>query len=617
MKLIKLKLQGFKSFTDEQVLWFSSLQTPGFFFLTGQNLIEPKLGANGVGKSSIYDAISWVLFGKTVSGLKAGSVGNWSSDKICKVELEFDIGQHQHTIIRTWKPNSLKLDDIEVEQNKIDELIGLSYESFTYTVLVGQFTIKFFDLSPADKLQLFTEVLDLDRWLKYSEKAKKHTNEFDATIRTQEQSISYLNGQIETLSRQDYTEKIEEWNDNKVGRVEKLDTKLKELRGKKQYLSNQLVEIEKEAPLANTEQIEQLEQKVSDIKSNLRSNRNADREIQIQLSSIGTTLKHLNEEWTKLKNLEKAGMCPMCLQKVTGQSMSTHFEELKDKITKVEETRTQLMTQSREAQSKEGALEVVLKNTEETLVEIKKKNSELSKKIEDNKREQKWVIQEMTQTKELIQKTTQEENPYTKLQEQNKIDLINLKDDLNTKENQLLSLRQKQEMYKYWEKGFKEIRLMVVEEVLKEFEIQTNNNLQRLGLADWKVEYSVDQETKSGTVRKGFTVMIQSPVNNEMVPFECWSGGEGQRLRLAGTLGLMDLISNRTPNKWSIELWDEPTQHLSLNGIDDLVQVLRERAHREDKQVLLADHRDFITRGEFTGVINVVKDEKGSKICIG
>mgnify|MGYP001573802080 FL=1 len=88
-------------------------------------------------------------------------------------------------------------------------------------------------------------------------------------------------------------------------------------------------------------------------------------------------------------------------------------------------------------------------------------------------------------------------------------------------------------------------------------------------------------------------------------------------MRLAGTLGLMDLIANRTPNKWTIEMWDEPTQHLSPGGIDDLVQVLRERAYREDKQVLLADHRDFITRGEFTGVINVVKDEKGSKICIG
>src|SRR3972149_4794937 len=133
MKINSLKIQGFKSFTEEQTIDFSSLQTPGFFFLTGQNLIEPKLGANGVGKSSIYDAVAWVLYGKTVSGLKAGSVGNWSSDKICRVEIEFSLGQDNHSITRTWKPNSLKLDSVEVEQSKVDELVGLSYESFTYT----------------------------------------------------------------------------------------------------------------------------------------------------------------------------------------------------------------------------------------------------------------------------------------------------------------------------------------------------------------------------------------------------------------------------------------------------------------------------------------------------
>ena len=79
----------------------------------------------------------------------------------------------------------------------------------------------------------------------------------------------------------------------------------------------------------------------------------------------------------------------------------------------------------------------------------------------------------------------------------------------------------------------------------------------------------------------------------------------------------MDLISNRTIHRWSIEFYDEPTQFLSDDGISDLMDVLRDRAYRENKQVILADHRDFITRGEFSGMINVVKDENGSKVCIG
>jgi DNA repair exonuclease SbcCD ATPase subunit len=162
--------------------------------------------------------------------------------------------------------------------------------------------------------------------------------------------------------------------------------------------------------------------------------------------------------------------------------------------------------------------------------------------------------------------------------------------------------------------GFKKIRLLIIKEALTEFEICINNNLQELGLHDWKIRLDVDRETKSKTIQKGFHVFIESPTKKEYVPFECYCGGERGRLKLAGVLGLIDFINNRKGSGCDIEIFDEPTTHLSVEGESDLIDILARRSREYGKKIFFIDHKDLGSCGEFDGIIEVMKDKNGSYI---
>jgi energy-coupling factor transporter ATP-binding protein EcfA2 len=127
------------------------------------------------------------------------------------------------------------------------------------------------------------------------------------------------------------------------------------------------------------------------------------------------------------------------------------------------------------------------------------------------------------------------------------------------------------------------------------------------------VDFAVEGLTKGGKVRKGFTATITTPQNLEPVPWAAWSGGETQRLRLAGALGLADLIAAKSGQHVGFEVYDEPSQYLSAAGIESMVSVLRDRATSMKKSIFLIDHR-HLDSTNFAGMITVVKNTDGCTV---
>ena len=70
--ITKIEIENFKSFAQKHTFKFPN--NPGIYFLTGENLAQPRLGPNGAGKTSFLDAISWALYGHTTRGLKAADI---------------------------------------------------------------------------------------------------------------------------------------------------------------------------------------------------------------------------------------------------------------------------------------------------------------------------------------------------------------------------------------------------------------------------------------------------------------------------------------------------------------------------------------------------------------
>ncbi len=563
MKILKLEVQGFRSFSASQSLDFSTMK-PGLYHVTGKNNVEPELEANGAGKSSLFEAVFWALYGKTSRNLKARSVKNWSSDEKCAAILELQTTSGTMSLLRTWGPNSLEVSgksvgDRPIEQAELETLIGMSPEAFLFAVYFAQFSPAFVDLSPAEQTVVFSTVLNLDLWERASTLANEQSRKTESKIQQLREATARIQGQAEELLSQDYSAAEKQWKKEHGAELKAAEDAL--------ALKQQTLKaLDAEAGVY---------QKVKEA---------ADKQQKVVTEAI-LECRQLAMEIEKLskQNITK---CPTCGQSVNRQHIKKELDRVK----------------------------AVFKEREAARVKEAKKYVSLSESIPDD-----YDLRQQTADREFqfaaakmfaIKSKT---NPYTQLREEQEQRGEQLAKQLEESEAELATAEKQVKATQYWIKGFKEIRLSLIRESLTQLAVEVNEVLFQLGLQDWSVAFDMEKETKSGSINRSFTVMIRSPHTEEPVPWEVWSGGESQRLRLAISLGFSNLICSRMGIQPNVEFFDEPSQWLSESGIQDLLTVLATRAERQKKIILLADHRalDF---GGFAGTISVVKDQDGSRV---
>lgn len=607
MLIKSIDIEGFKSYTKKQTLDFTKYDK--LIFVTGENKIEPELSANGVGKSSLFEAVSWVLFGKTSTNLKAGDVKNWDTNRPCEVTLSFEKNGTTYTLCRTWNPNTLLLNGEVVSQTDLEILIGLNFESFSYSVFISQFGEKFVDFTPSEKMKVFSQIMgkSLTMWDKFSEVSKAKKEDLNDELVKLQLNCSKKSGEISALEGLNYDTLISEFEEEREIELEKLNSEIEKL-------------LKTTTPIHTAKELlEDINITISNLKEKLVSEQDNLSLINDKINTHKSTITNfefvLKNNTKTIKQLSTLdSICPICLQK-------TNKELLDEAISNLNKENTQLKQEVSTTQTHLDLLNIGYKSCKAIIVDLEKqintKQSELvniSKKITELEVLEKNTNTNIARLKQNILDLIDAPNPYIKQKQENSRNIDILRQELLQLENTLLSIKDDFEIYKYWVTGFKEIKLLLTAEALLEFEIEVNNNLQKLGLRDWKVKLDIDSETKSGTVKKGFTVLVQSPLNKSLVPFECWSGGEAQRLRLAISLGLVDFVRNRSIEPCNILIMDEPTQFLSDTGIDDLLIALRDKAMSDGISIFLIDHRNLKTSGVFENMINLIKDENGTII---
>jgi DNA repair exonuclease SbcCD ATPase subunit len=306
------------------------------------------------------------------------------------------------------------------------------------------------------------------------------------------------------------------------------------------------------------------------------------------------------------------GTCPTCFQKVSGQHQKTELarldEVIKDLIIEIKhltslatEIKNEVVLEDKKITAIEVTIRNIRKNRDDFSTKITLKNSQLA---------------EIASLIERIETALAEKDPKNEFTEMIADKLTAQKEQLEKlakRKGKLQQLEEEKEALSFWSKGFKKIRLSIIDETLQQLEIEVNNNLAGLGLTDCRIEFDVERENKSGGISKGFVVLVHfTGADDAGLRFETYSGGEGQRLRLAGDLGLANLIMHRAGLESTIEFFDEPSDHLSPEGILDLAETLYNRAMASGKRILLIDHQniDF----DFTGRYVAVKDSSGSSL---
>lgn len=142
-------------------------------------------GANGNGKSSIFSALVWCLYGKNLKGIS--NVNTWTESqpkdyKGTYVDVYFQKGEDTYQIIRCLnfkdiledgaKGNSrlciiknAELVDIKGKnaiQDEINRILGMSYSLFMNSIMFGQGIKRLIQESNQDKKKIFEEVFDLE-----------------------------------------------------------------------------------------------------------------------------------------------------------------------------------------------------------------------------------------------------------------------------------------------------------------------------------------------------------------------------------------------------------------------------------------------------------------------
>jgi len=603
-----IRIKGFRSFINEAVIQFDSAGA-GLYFLKGKNKISPGLGSNGSGKSTVIDALMWCLYGKTVQGLKNPDIIPWTGKAKTEVSVSIEVDGEPHVIKRTVNPNRTTIDDKEAGQDYINDLIAIPFDIIPYTIILGQRQPLFFDLTAGEKLKLFSEVLDLDRWESRSVYAQEIVSKLEREIQAVEAGIVSLENEQERngknlVNLKDASKTWEADRSLKLASREK-DKKLLQAQIAALMPDRDDADLKLEAACVELKAIEPLLEKLSQ----------EERPLADQLVRFKTELNHAKSSKSVLeKKLASFSdkVCPTCDQPLTDPKK---VKALKDDINKQIKALDTTKLEKQLGDLEKEQFEVLAK------MEVHRKTKSRFRQDEMDARDTLGRIEpriaRLEEQIKALDKASNDsldtENPYTEqirtLRERiGKVKALieNADDDIKAKTEQC-------ERTRFWVKGFKDIKLYTIEEVLQEITITTNCMLEEFGLVGWNIAYDVERETKKGTVARGLNITVLSPANKEAVKWESWSGGEAQRLRLIGSMALSSVLLNHVGVSTNLMVLDEPTESLSKEGVNDLVELLAQRAKDTDGNILLIDHHALLSN-RFVAEITIIKDKTGSHL---
>ena len=285
----------------EKITLSNWLSYPAKWEQNGQ-LVEPSLrfdqeqvylifGKNGAGKSSIMEAILFALFGDYSRTLgrqdikKNGAIR--TGEKTAKVELVFNLNGQRHKVWRildekTSKAQYFSWDAInkswvegtsQVKQvnDKIVDLLGMNQDLFCGTVILEQGkTGRFMELNPGEQVDHVKNLLGLNIYSLYYEKARELANQRKRDAKTKEDELKKLSGTtIETVRETEMgvgrVQGILDQIEDEIQDLGQLSTKVKmveELRGELTKVTRMIAEYE--TRITNKKEIETADQIVRD-----------------------------------------------------------------------------------------------------------------------------------------------------------------------------------------------------------------------------------------------------------------------------------------------------------------------------------------------------------------
>lgn len=426
-----LKIKNFLSFGNKETEYH--FEHGKITNVKGRNL-DIEIGkengsSNGSGKSSIYQAIVYAVYGKGINEIKQDEFINITNGKGMSVELSLKSDGKEIRIVRTRKPNSVQLfvdgedqtrDSISNTSELIEEFIGVNYDTFVLSFLMTTAVQPLLARKPSEQRNFMEDLLGMNTLSARADKVKRIRDDAQIELKLIEKDIDHADefNQREQELFDSNKEKFEKYKKNKTLRLESLNESLK---------NNEWV-IEKEDEVRDVfSQLEASEENLSSARKKLSDLKKAISEENGEISNIKLKINELSSSSDTIKSKladEKAGLKQA---KDSYKKASNDLASLEGDVSVVEEV-ADLVESIEKLEKNKKSLEEVI---EKRKTEIEKLSSELEHLRDESCPycKQQWNNDEL---KSKIEETTQTLSGMVDSDEDTRIELTNIKHAIET-----------------------------------------------------------------------------------------------------------------------------------------------------------------------------------------
>lgn len=565
----RLKIKNFLSVgEDEVVVDFKK----GVHIITGINR-DKEDRRNGVGKSTIADALYFAVFGSTIREIKKEFITNNLTNGICQVELSFNVnsprGNDEYVIIRSLNPSKLNVykngtdktrDSIANTTEYIGLVLSSSPEVFQNCVIMTtNNTLPFMAKGKVEKRKFIEQVFNLQVFSEMLSRLREDINNVNK------------NFDIEKTKHDEIEKSIETYETQKQLRVKEREDKIRQINNKIKFNNDEIKRVEDE--ISTSESID-LSIKQSELETLNKAYDAVDEKIKKLISDIGECNSDIK---TKTQQLNKAGttadICPTCLRPIDFHDRE-HIEhekvKLKDEIDKITASATNLDVETTTLKDKNSKikkyiskinddlniLKVKLQNRQvliKRLGDLKDLNNQLNENVND--------INERNDTfNDVIEKTKERLNSV-------KQEIDNLKKIVN-----LLDVVK----FVVSEEG---VKSYIVKKILQNFNSKLTYYLKKL-------------DSNSICI---FNEYFEEEILNEkgkICAYNNFSGAERKAIDLACLFSFIDIRKSQGNVHYNVSIYDELfDSSLDEKGVDIVLEILKERSEKFNECIFIISHR--------------------------
>ena len=563
----------------KKVRWKNFLST-GNYFLEVQLDRSPTtliVGENGSGKSTVLDALCFVLFNKPFRTISKGQLVNSINLGGTIVEIEFVIQKNNFKIIRGMKPNIFEIycngrmmnqDANALDTQKIleQQILKLNYRSFTQVVILGSSTfIPFMQLRSKDRREVVEDILDIKIFSLMNFLLKHKVKEVSEELKSIEYEFRLSKEKIDLQNKY-----IEDIRKNKERIIEEKEHLV--------FDSERVVLSEQEKADKIKLEIKSLEPETSQ-KENVKSSIREYHKMEAKLSN------RVDENKRQKEFFENNETCPVCTQDI----------ELGLKKQKIEEKSKRIQ----ELNSGIDKLKVELDDKEQLLKGIEM----LSKQIREKEVEVAKIGTSITHMERLIRQTNIQIQAMKKgeVSEEDKVKLTRLSERCKLQEEQITKLREDKFYVDVARNLLMDtgIKTKIINKYLPIMNKLINGYLTSM---DFYVNFTLDNN---------FNETIKSRHRDEF-SYSSFSEGEKMRIDLALLFTWRAVAKMKNSTNTNLLILDEIfDSSLDTTGTDDFLKILHTFA---DQNVFVISHKGDTMFDKFRSVIKFEKQRNFSKL---